>query len=353
MNLTPFKTSGEAFIYTFPFLIYQDTACQFEPKEISFNEKDIRIYPFFRSGKANFLPMPHTDKNLIPFAAGVNGKFPSNIPITSASAIPSLERDENGKFQMILCFTEKFDKVPKIMPMDSLRINILGNNKFNKDISNSCSLQLIRSIRHKTKQWWLEHHTYAYQLKVSFPILKNGFPVDEPWSQAKGRTIAGDEIPLDNKIWGEVMSDLEEGKINPLYFTLLLDARFFLATADLRRAILDATIACEQARDVHFERLWQINKPSAYRTGKALTGNNLPTHLSKNLLNVTNNKHSYEAEYPDNYEIIKDLWNTRGEIAHGRRLQYYKQNILHTVNEVKTKEFIKCAEHCISWLENL
>ncbi len=157
---------------------------------------------------------------------------------------------------MHLFVKEEFEQFPSIMPMDSLRIDLLSREENKDQIVHSSVSKLIQLIRHKTKQWWMEHHNTASLLRANFDILKNGFPLEKPWSNAMGRTVTGDEIPIDEAIWEESINDLEQEKVSPLYALLNLDARYFAAISDFRRAVLDAVIACEQARDIHFERLW-------------------------------------------------------------------------------------------------
>ncbi len=162
MNSSPLKPSGLAFIYTFPFLVYVDSSSQIKIKEIIFNGKTVRIYPLFRSGKANFVPMPPVEIQNIPFIDRLDIYIPSEAIIPLVSAIPSFDRDENGMFHLLVSWGEKFEKVLKIMPMDSLRIDVLERNESSAEIiSNSCSFQLIQLIRQQTKQWWIEHYTNA------------------------------------------------------------------------------------------------------------------------------------------------------------------------------------------------
>ncbi len=279
-SVSSLKPSGTALLYTFPFLIYVDSRSLIKAKEVVIGDTTIRIYPFFRSGKANFIPMPSINVENIPFIDGLNIKPNKNLSIPTLAAIPSLERDIDGNLNMLICFKEEFERSLDIMPMDSLRIDLLSREK-NKDqiVHNSVS-KLIQLIRHKTKQWWIEHHTTASLLRANFPILRNGFPIETPWSNAMGRTVAGDEVPIDEAIWKETINDLEQEKASPLYALLNLDARYFAAISDFRRAVLDAVIACEQARDVHFERLWSMKAAGVpFKINRVLSGVNLPTHL--------------------------------------------------------------------------
>ncbi len=345
---------GTALLYTFPFLIYVDSQSPIKVKEIIIDDTTIRIYPFFRSGKANFIPMPPISVESIPFIEGLNIEPNNNLIIPTLAAIPSLEKDVNGESIMHLFVKEEFEQFPSIMPMDSLRIDLLSREENKDQIVHSSVSKLIQLIRHKTKQWWMEHHTTASLLRANFAILKNGFPLEKPWSNAMGRTVTGDEIPIDEAIWEESINDLEQEKVSPLYALLNLDARYFAAISDFRRAVLDAVIACEQARDIHFERLWFLKAGDVpFKINRVLSGVNLPVHLSADLLKMTNNTHSFEIEHPNDFAVIEDLWDARGNIAHGRPNQYRRDGVLNDVNEDKITEFIKSTSRCIKWLESI
>jgi hypothetical protein len=75
--------------------------------------------------------------------------------------------------------------------------------------------------------------------------------------------------------------------------------------------------------------------------------------LSADLLKMTNNTHSFEIEHPNDFAVIEDLWDARGNIAHGRPNQYRRDGVLNDVNEDKITEFIKSTSRCIKWLESI
>ena len=68
---------------------------------------------------------------------------------------------------------------------------------------------------------------------------------------------------------------------------------------------------------------------------------------------MTNNIHSYEKEYPAEFVTIKNLWDSRGNVAHGKQAQYFEAGKSHDVDGRKAVEFCKTVEHCVRWLESL
>ncbi len=63
---------GYSYIYSFPFCGYTESE-NIRINTFKLNDRQIiRIYPPFRQGRANFIPMPHWDINKIPFIKKIN-----------------------------------------------------------------------------------------------------------------------------------------------------------------------------------------------------------------------------------------------------------------------------------------
>ena len=280
---TPPKPKGMSFLFSFPFWIFVDTSAAPSIKNVEIDGTRLRIYPLFRSGAANFIPMPPIDPHSIPFAPGTEINIASDFSIPTMAVIPELQLDAKGRAALKQTWGPDWGPMPRMMPMDSLRLDLLrADNNDLQAIAENLALRLIQSLRSRSRQWWIEQVVDAGFLRSSFPILEQGQPVELPIFNGRGGTIFGDERPITEDTWKECIDNLRDGAIAPLYDLLVLDARFFAATADIRRSVIDAATACEQARDVHFERWWHVHAPgSPFKLGRVLTGNNLPHHLHR------------------------------------------------------------------------
>jgi hypothetical protein len=82
-----------------------------------------------------------------------------------------------------------------------------------------------------------------------------------------------------------------------------------------------------------------------------MSGDDLRKHLSTGLDSFVSR--SYQRENPSQFETIDDLWLARGNIAHGKRSEYYRNGQRIRVELDKARDFITAAEHCIRWLEDI
>lgn len=347
---------GTSLLYSFSYWVLVDTAALPSIKEVTINGLKIRFYPLFRSGVANFIPMPPINPHQIPFSPGISVSFAPESTLSTMAAIPVLGLSAHGTASVHLQFVPEWTVPLKIFPMDSLRVDVFGTDEDTaENVGNELVSRFVQLLRCRSRQWWIEQAADAGNLRGRFSVLENGIPlVGQPIIRGRGGTVGGDEKAVDDAMWQLTIDELERGVIAPLYDLLVLDARYFAITLNIRRSVLDAAVACEQARDVHFERLWNSKTGGlAYKRGRVISGNNLLDHLSKDLLKLTNNSHSYEKEHPAEFAIIKNLWDSRGNVAHGRPAQYIEAGISHSVDGRKAVEFAKTAEHCVRWLESL
>lgn len=344
-----------ALLYSFPYWLLVDTEAAPSIREIIVNGVTLRFYPLFRSGLANFIPMPPIDPYAIPFPSGMSPSLPSGINLPTLAAIPHLELDVHGKASMTLQNSPEWDKRPKIFPMDSMRVDVWGDNSNTAyDLALGEVRKLLQLLRCGSRQWWIEHTVAAGELRNVLPINRDGsLGGVGSSSRVLGGTVRGDERAIDEALWQKSLTDLENGVTAPLYDLLVLDAQFWGVNNEDRRAVLDAAIACEQARDTHLERLWNAKATGIpYKASRVITGNNLPNHLSSDMERFI--ARSYEKEHPSEFAIVKELWDARGNIAHGRPNQYVGTDGKLTLIDIeKVKEFIKTAEHCLRWLESL
>jgi len=272
------------------------------------------------------------------------------------AAIPELGLSATGTASARLVWDPEWTESPRIFPMDSLRIDVFGADQDKaEDIGSEVVSRFVQLLRCRSRQWWIEQVVDVGNLRGRLSVLENGLPTggQQPIIRGRGGAVCGDEKAVDDAMWQLTINEVERGAIAPLYDLLVLDARYFAITSNIRRSVLDAAVACEQARDVHFERLWNTKTSSSYKRGRVINGNNLPDHLSRDLFKLTNDTHSYEKEYPAEFATIKNLWDSRGNVAHGKPAQYIEARKSHVIDGSKAVEFSKTAEHCARWLESL
>ncbi len=330
--------AGLSVLYTYPFWIYVDTSLPLPVMEITLEDRFPRIYPPFRSAPANFISMPFINPQSIPSVS--NFELRGNSRIKDVAAIPQLDRDADGTFSMHLTRASEWHNPPVRFPMDSIRIDIIGDLQ-GDDVPTEVSAKLMQQLRWRSHQWWIGRASdvSSGHIRNDFNVSRKGEPLSELQGRASGRTVNGDEEAIDVPLWQSAITDIGDGVEPPLYDVLLLDARYFEAAGDIRRSVLDSATACELAKNITYERL-NLSK----------SGTDLVKHLS-GILDEQINR-SYEREKSTNYAIIKDLWIARGNIAHGKIAYRYSGQTVR-IDGKRAGEFAQAAEDCVRWLERL
>lgn len=354
-------SAGTSYLFTFPFWIYVDTTSPPDIVEITLDGGLLRFYPPFRSAPANFMPMPRVDPRRIPFAPGTNLNISPDFEMPLAAAVPDLLQNSNEKPSFTAIWGTEWPDPPVLFPMDSLRIDALdlpgGQPSAHPSQSLTTFLQLLR---YRTRQWWIGRSVDPLlgYLRNTFSVSVEGLPLEVPAGLGQIRTVSGDELAVNGAIWQAALGDLANAKQVPIFQVLLLDARFFVSTHDIRRAILDSAICCENVLDVTLERLWPVRRwpapgtSRAYSYSRAMGGE---TNLGVNLATGMDRYigRSFQREYPNDHEVIENLWSARGSVAHGGAPEYRRNGQLFQAGEHEAKEFVQTAERCVSWLESI
>lgn len=341
------KSSG-AYLFSFPFPIYINTEARFFPIELKVKTETIRIYPFFRSGPANFGSSPAIDSAQIPLSSDnynpIKPSTPNYLPLLKV--VPLLVGDPAGS--AIATLSPVWGKTPHFFPMDSMRIDILGSHLKPKNFASNLIHHFLRYIRVLTRQWWigLEYpNGNDYYLQQIIPISRSGIFKGVPEQYKLFITPRGDELPLDETIWNKVIFNIRCNILIADYEDLLLDARYHFAKNEMRRVIIDLAVACEQACETTFIRIIEKKeqkKIGVFKRGRYYSGNDLTKHLNKDLKKLSG--FSLDADMPKLSNQISELWSLRGDLAHGRHQDLPKE---------KVSLLIEAAEECVRWLENL
>ncbi len=160
------------------------------------------------------------------------------------------------------------------LPRDSIRLDVcspIHNDRSGEidDASAQFKKQFMELLRWRSKQWWITRSSYGLSNieHFSFRVNSSGDvrPEISPFSgEARMRIPSGKEKLIDADIWNIAINDLKAGTQVPVYELLLLEAHYFHATGDLRQAVLDADNACEQLKEIVFEKLWLGRNPGKF-----------------------------------------------------------------------------------------
>lgn len=344
---------GKAYLFRYPFWMYVSPDFP-QDKTIEFRMGDIfiRIYPPFRTGEANSLPIPSIKIRNIPYAKWFQ---PDGKPFERESVVlvPAMQASKaDGSHDLhLIDKPDAYDLLPPVKPMDSLRFDICGNIENGKD--HEINNRLIGLIRYRSKQWWIGQTLkgiVGFNTGIGFNIDKEGKPVGPPVHRLDvSGEFVGDEKPIDFNIWSEVVDDLISDNLPPIAEILMLDAKHHFSSRDFHRFVIDAATACEYVKDDAFRKLWSVRHSIEFDRDKVLGKWNLANHLDVKLKN--NFGISYKEEHPLHWEKINNLWDARGNVSHGGLCAYGLPPVM--VDRDKAKDILSSALHCIEWLKSL
>jgi len=236
--------------------------------------------------------------------------------------------------------------------MDSLRIDVFAGGDDATSGATVLVRQLLSQIRVRSKQWWIGFSNYPITgfLRHEFGINARGRPVELPTGNVSVRTVDGNEVGVTRELWDAALEAVASGELVPLHHELLLDARQYCAIADYRRAVIDLSVACEQALDRAAERLSRCTG-RRYRRGRVLPGYDFVARLERDL--PRRFRRSFPNEDPAAFRQIRSLWKARGNAAHSGEAWFTRDGSRVDVEEMAAKELLSAAEACVTWLDSL
>ena len=347
--------AGYAYIYTLPYWIFTDDTELWRGNQVEYNDYIYAIYPPHRNSDYPFLNTP----TKIHFEQIPGLKTNENITVEPFNI---LLPDMGDPQKRLIIWPGGIDKLDPIkIPKDSVRIDILpkSKNKFQPDEAKRFLNNLMQLVRWKTKQWWITRSSYALSSSGAFPIVINTqrLPIKTtirllPVISTCG--LFGDEAILTESLWIECSTQACLDDVNvPVYDFLLLEAKYFLGVKDIRQTILEASSAVDICKEITFQRLWCAKHPGKlYDESKRfdlLRNMNYPKHLDFKFQNHFHR--SYKQEHPHEWTEIKNLYDTRNNIAHGGHNEYGAPPVV--VDYDVCRKFVLAADHCVSWLLNL
>ncbi len=347
------ETAGTAYLCTFPFWLFVDGRSPLRTTDIPVDNTLLRFYPPFRSGVANHIPMPWVSVHEIPFLAGRKPSGFDQMQLFQVAALPRWPGTTEEGASLRINWGPEWQTTPDPFPMDSVRFDHINRGQQSAENPRLHLRRLLDSLRCQSRQWWIGQSTHPMLgfVRNTFPIDQFGAPKNEPAGDISGRTMKGDEKGIDEAIWDDAIDDVRNQRDRPLYESLYLDGRYFAAQSAYRRAIIDYATACENAIEVHCERIWRQRWPTAAYKRSYL----FPSYdLIRNLRNVEERlRISFQDAHDGHSQWLERLWLARGRVAHGKKTAYPSGGALHMVTDEDMKEFESVADVFIEWLKQI
>lgn len=349
------ECAGSTFLFTFPFWVYVDRESPPSVAELNWGGAQIRIYPPFRSAAANYMSLPAIDPQHVPYLPSATRVTIPPVHFAPMAVVPLLRTDGTEGFPVLAISTPQWEELPRTFPMDSLRVDVL-NSTNTPLLANALVSKLLAAIRWHSGQWWIGHSVGVFPglLRQWFPISSDGTILFQGKSErtTQVRTVDGSEAAIGQELWNRVVADVSAGTEPDLSFLLLLDARYHGYTGDFRRGILDAAVACEQAKDDAFEQVWsRLHPGERYSRGRILKGYDLDKQVDQDLKRLISR--SYREEFPHYWSSISHLWSARGNVAHGARVFYRDSGTRVDVGDLEFVQIVVAADHCVRWIQGL
>lgn len=348
-----------ACLFTFPFVIHVDSRAQFEGREIAFQGGRARIYPLFRSAPANWIPMPKVAIRSVPFPSSFTVPTLRSGPeyFECLSVLPAPDGfSPSGVAIQAIAGDEGGPTSPTQPRKDSLRIDFVPGSTLRaaeQDLHTLANL-LMANLRSITKQWWISRSSDVLVgwMRNQMAIDVSGAPLNVPEIMvSRGMSPSGFERTLDAKMWGKALDAISSNLEPPLYKELLLDSTYHLASKDYRRVVLDCAGACEMVKDALFERIWHTLHKGTFRKSRVFKGYDLPVHVDRDLKALCDL--SFALADPSSYQEIENLWDARGNVAHGQRPYYRRDNISFELDNPKCAKLINASWIFCEWANEL
>jgi hypothetical protein len=287
------RPQSRARIYLFPFdILCEDIAPN--PRTFHSGPARYRVYwPFSNDGSAG-TQLQQVRMENVPFPPGLRPHRPQDFQLHG--------------------LTGTHRQGDRIQPVaNAIRIDRYPHN------APEIIARLIPLLRWLTWQWWIDRDR-----RHDESIIRNDFQIDSAGRMVGGIAsliqIAGRsriEKPLSEKAYWIAVEQAISGRTAPLPALSLLDAIYSATVGDLRRSILDASIACELLLLDHGDRLLKRGLASSGDVRRAFQEGRLMLNLDRGLKDTIGR--SFAEEMPADYAQIRKMWIARGKVAHGRQ----------------------------------
>jgi len=182
--------------------------------------------------------------------------------------------------------------------------------------------RILRHVRVSTGQWWIGHAHHDGE-----GLIRAGYKIDSSGTLASRDCVVGMEVEtrlgtervLEPSAFSEACAATAVGTEPPAHWDSFHDAVYFsIHRNDLRRALLDACIACDMAVLHEALRAGRAAGKPERAVRRALSDRDLLKNLRQGLASLFGPHADFSRAQPADYELIRQLWAARGLIAHGQ-----------------------------------
>lgn len=241
--------------------------------------------------------------------------------------------------------------------LNAMRIDVLDSGDRAGEFVDSLASNLVRHFRFQTGQWWLGHF-----YRETESAVRAAYEIDEQGT-VRGlradvdmivRAYFGTERALTCEDFTAACRALEAGRELPLHRDVIADAIFFfIAQDDIRRSMLEACVSVDLAILSEAIRAGaEIGKSEQLVRHKLSTSNQL-FNLHSGLPALFGTRANYRAAEPQQYELLRKLWQVRGVAAHGQVPNTGEHGRARLPERAEAAEMLGAAYGTIAWLESL
>lgn len=213
--------------------------------------------------------------------------------------------------------------------------------------------QFVGLTRWWTGQWWI-----GRDRRAEFLYLRNWFPINERGERLSGidgfASIYGNfgiERAFNSQHFRNIRGNITNGRLIPLSIDTFFDAIHFHATGQLRRAVLEAAIACEARIGEEATRICARAGLPKSRLKKALSSDDFTVKLIKGMGQLT--QRSFARDHPESYKWLQLIRTARGQIAHGGSPLIPAANGSRAPTSDEVFQMLRSAHAMFQWLEKL
>lgn len=201
-------------------------------------------------------------------------------------------------------------------PMNSSEIQVTN-------VAHKAITALCLNIRSLTKQYWISPNLFSdlnafgvYTLFYKGPQTKVGIGAKKFLGWPSFITMA----PLTMNNYFKAIQDITAIQYD-LEETKFLDSMRNFTLDQKENAILDLAISIELAKNKLLDRIWAVEKPGMVHQNdnyKAIKffGQDIAENVGDQL-KASRIKRSFKEEFPNEYDLVRELWGLRNKVGHG------------------------------------
>lgn len=239
----------------------------------------------------------------------------------------------------------------KVIWYDGLRFDFWGSDSVNK--LSPFVLSAMRWLRWDSLQPWISDvdRYHGSTMKRSFPIDDNGAAVHEVSALDKLRGPPR-FCCVTTAMWKSAFDRAAEGELS-VFYNLFFDGVNAAAADDYQRAVMNLAMAIEGARDYFFSKIHPVRVRSGReaRLKPPFNDTDLLRHLTSDARKLFGRDMS--TERPDDWLNIQNLYQARGEVAHGKSAVYRTTTGPQAVTKENFFQLQASTWEAVRWIEDV